>query len=98
MILAPPPTNPRPALVRGGVGIGIALLAPFTVIPAVAALLVFGHRSDPAEPAPTAVLVSDTGGVPCVMFCDEPPRTSDAPMPTAAPATLCPPFCEFERW
>ena len=91
-----PSTNPKFA--RGALGIGVALLAPVMIAPAVGVLLVFGHHSDPDGPAPTAVLVSDPTGTPCVMFCDEPARTSETPVPTPDPATLCPPFCEFERW
>ncbi|MEU1204026.1 hypothetical protein [Nocardia sp. NPDC005825] len=92
-----PPDEPR-VFVRGAFGIACALLAPAAIIPATALLLAFGDHSDPADPAPTAVLVSNPTGVPCVMFCDEPPRTTDSAMPTADPRTLCPPFCEFERW
>lgn len=83
---------------RGAFGIACGLLAPAAIVPAAAVLLAFGHHSDPTGPAPTAVLVSDRTGTPCVMFCDEPPRTSDSAMPTADPKTLCPPLCEFERW
>ncbi|MFE3796962.1 hypothetical protein [Nocardia tengchongensis] len=91
------PDEPR-MFVRGAVGITCALLAPAAIVPAAAVLLAFGHHSDPTEYAPTAVLVSNLTPAPCVMFCDEPPRTSDSAMPKADPKTLCPPFCEFERW
>ncbi|MFE5283874.1 hypothetical protein ACFRAQ_02735 [Nocardia sp. NPDC056611] len=84
--------------VRGAFGIALALVAPALIVPAAAVLLAFGDRPEPAGTEPAAVLVSNPTGPACVMFCDEPSRTSDAPMPTADPATLCPPFCEFERW
>ncbi|MFE3100367.1 hypothetical protein ACFROC_21735 [Nocardia tengchongensis] len=95
--IAQPSATPT-RFARGAFGIGVALVAPVMIAPAAVVLLVFGHHSDPDGPAPTAVLVSDPTGKPCVMFCDGPARTSDTPMPTADPATLCPPFCEFERW
>ncbi|WP_040853740.1 hypothetical protein [Nocardia niigatensis] len=95
--IAPRPAPPA-TFARGAFGIAVALVAPVMIAPAAVVLLVFGHHSDPDGPAPTAVLVSDPTGKPCVMFCDEPAQTSDTPMPTPDPATLCPPFCEFERW
>lgn len=79
------------------VTLGIALV-PVSALVGLCLLLSFGERSEPAEVAPVATLVSEPSAQPCVMLCDKPDSwTMSMPAPSTS-SEMCPPFCEFERW